>query len=183
MLHQLVTDTNCFLVEHSLLSTHCLLLWFLLQTSWYKWTRLHCSAFCQKPNLQRVKKKKKRKEDSQTGWSGKKIKGNIYQHCVAGQNAIRDRAAESNWVWHMLIAFHLDKFGCTVCSWTGGQESEWILLENKKSLCCCASACCQICVKSPPTELQAWLLPRNKTPTRVLSVHLHLCRGLEITFV
>lgn len=61
----------------------------------------------------------------------------------------------------MLIAFHLDKFGSTIQSWTRGQKSEWMLLEDNKSLCCSASAGCQTCVKSPPKDLAAWLLPRK----------------------
>lgn len=89
------------------------------------------------------------------------MRGNISQHCVAGQNAIRDEDAEHNWVWHMLIALHLHKFGSTVWSWTRGLKSEWMLLENNKSLCCSATAGCQACVKSPPKELAAWLLPRK----------------------
>lgn len=35
--------------------------------------------------------------DSQSGWSDK-MGGNISQHRVAGQNAIRDKDAEHNWV-------------------------------------------------------------------------------------
>lgn len=35
--------------------------------------------------------------DSQSGWSDK-MRGNISQHRVAGQNAIRDKDAEHNWV-------------------------------------------------------------------------------------
>lgn len=51
-----------------------------------------------------------------------KPKENVYWHCVAGQNAIRDKDAEHNWVWHILIAFHLDKFGSTA-AWEGWNQS------------------------------------------------------------
>lgn len=35
------------------------------------------------------------------------------KHGVAGQNAIRGEDAAHNWVWHVLMAFHLDKRGST----------------------------------------------------------------------
>lgn len=38
------------------------------------------------------------KELQSTSWVAGKIKGNISQHCVAGQNAIRDKDAAHNWV-------------------------------------------------------------------------------------
>lgn len=94
------------------------------------------------------------------------MKGNISQHCVAGQNAIRGKDAEHNWVWHMLIAFHLDKFGSTAgregcnrsgCSWK--TTSHYVAARAPYGKCVCEV-----------TAKGAWLLP-----------HKHITQSLFIS--
>lgn len=85
------------------------------------------------------------------GWSDKTEENVWTKHGVAGQNAIRGEDAEHNWVWHVLMAFHLDKSGRTAGpqgeergGGGGGWKSDWMLLHNK-SLCSSVAAGWQVC--------------------------------------
>lgn len=101
------------LKQHLVTNTNCLNAAFIQHDPLMSPAENRWSLYCSVPVTKQIFRTTAQNSNSQAGWSDK-MKGNISQHCVAGQNAIRDKDAEHNWVWHMLIAFHLDKFGSTV---------------------------------------------------------------------
>lgn len=91
------------------------------------------------------------------------------KHGVAGQNAIRGEDAAHNWVWHVLMAFHLDKRGCTAGPERGQRGSRGAASgleapaeqDNRAAVSKPFGECVSVrgCVKSRPKG--AWLLPHT----------------------